>query len=190
MQKASSTITVARNKLSWVGTMENRPNTNGRPAHRTAPTWQVKSLEVIALAAFFFVLSAAPSPAATIYAQSAARVDVATAVSGAASGDTVIIPPGPATWSSAITVNKAITIQGAGTNSSTGTIITGPAFLLKPGLDSLTRVTAIQFYQADWSTGYIITAIGLCMAAVDTSCAVSCTAAWPLAAVGAACMSR
>ncbi len=97
--------------------------------------------------------------AATNAAASVSRTDVFAAISASVNGDTVLIPTGTTTWASAIIVTNAITIAGAGTNA---TQISGPAFYLKPGVDRLTRVTGIHFYQADWSTGYIITLIGLC----------------------------
>src|SRR5712664_3274198 len=77
----------------------------------------------------------------------------------AAAGDTVQIPAGTATWSGSVTVNKAITVAGAGTNS---TQISGGGFVLKPGVDKLTRLTGIHFYQSDWSPQYIVNCVGNC----------------------------
>jgi hypothetical protein len=45
---------------------------------------------------------------------SASFVDVTTAIASAANGDTVSMPAGTATWSSTLTVTKAITLAGAG----------------------------------------------------------------------------
>ncbi len=85
---------------------------------------------------------------ATINAASPASSDVAAAIVSATDGDTVQIPAGTATWVSALSVTKAITIAGAGTNS---TILNGGTFFsLKPGKDKLTRITGIQFVEADW----------------------------------------
>lgn len=80
-------------------------------------------------------------------AASCSLVDVTTAFTAAAGGDTVIIPPGSCTWTSGITINKAITIQGAGT---TQTIIThnasAPLITISPAsaTDSI-RITGIYF---------------------------------------------
>jgi len=97
---------------------------------------------------------------ATINAASPASSDVAAAIVSATDGDTVQIPAGTATWVSALSVTKAITIAGAGTNS---TILNGGTFFsLKPGKDKLTRITGIQFVEADWTPSYLINCIGGC----------------------------
>ena len=55
----------------------------------------------------------------TITASSASASDVQTAINFANDGDTVIVPPGNVTWSTAVTINgKAITLQGSGTAST------------------------------------------------------------------------
>src|SRR6266568_4493975 len=60
-------------------------------------------------------LAAAPlTQAATWPSVSVAEADVATAISKAADGDTVTVPPGTAIWSSQLTITKNITLQGAG----------------------------------------------------------------------------
>lgn len=61
--------------------------------------------------------------AATITANSVSRVDVGAAVASASDGDTVIIPAGSAHWTTNLYINKAITLQGTGTNASTGTVV-------------------------------------------------------------------
>jgi hypothetical protein len=48
----------------------------------------------------------------TIYADSASRVDVASAFTAAANGDIVIVPAGNETWASALTLTKGITLEG------------------------------------------------------------------------------
>lgn len=53
--------------------------------------------------------------AAIITAKSVSQADVATAVSLAVDGDTVVIPPGTATWTTILSISKAIKLQGSGT---------------------------------------------------------------------------
>jgi hypothetical protein len=50
--------------------------------------------------------------AATVTAKSVAFADVNSAVISAADGDTVIVPPGIASWTSTLTLTKSITLQG------------------------------------------------------------------------------
>src|SRR5438874_12360362 len=52
--------------------------------------------------------------AAVINAASPSFGNVSTAIALAANGDTVVIPSGTATWTSSLTISKAITLQGAG----------------------------------------------------------------------------
>jgi hypothetical protein len=49
-----------------------------------------------------------------ISAATASLTDVTAAVTSAADGDTVMVPAGTVSWTSALTINKAITFQGAG----------------------------------------------------------------------------
>lgn len=58
------------------------------------------------------------SHALSITASSCTAANVNTAINAAAAGDIVQIPAGSCTWSSGITVNKPITLQGAGRNST------------------------------------------------------------------------
>jgi hypothetical protein len=104
-------------------------------------------------------MSVSPLRAATWNAASVSQSDVAAAIASAAAGDTVQIPAGTATWSGSVTVNKAITVAGAGTNS---TQISGAGFVLKPGVDKLTRLTGIHFYQSSWTPQYIVNCVGNC----------------------------
>jgi hypothetical protein len=55
---------------------------------------------------------------ATISARSMSREDVGAAVSSARNGDTVVVPPGQADWTSPLIVTKAITLQFAGIGQS------------------------------------------------------------------------
>ena len=67
--------------------------------------------------------------AAVINAASPSLADVNSAVSSASDGDTVVIPTGSATWSSQLSITKAITLGGSGpdarpniTSTSTGAV--------------------------------------------------------------------
>src|SRR5689334_17304926 len=59
--------------------------------------------------------------AGTINARSPALVDVATAISLAKDGDTVIVPAGTANWANQLAITKGITLQGQTTISGAGT---------------------------------------------------------------------
>ena len=56
--------------------------------------------------------------AATITAANCSSSAVQTAVSSASNGDTILVAAGTATWTSPLTINKKVTIQGAGIGSS------------------------------------------------------------------------
>jgi hypothetical protein len=78
--------------------------------------------------------------AATITAASCSQADVQEAVDLAETGDSVYVPAGSATWSSAVTVSKAISIIGAGVGS---TILTGSGSMTS-GFFFVTNVTSTQ----------------------------------------------
>jgi hypothetical protein len=54
------------------------------------------------------------SNSAVIYATSCSQKHVQTAINVAATGDTVVVPNGDCTWSTSVTINKAITLKGKG----------------------------------------------------------------------------
>jgi hypothetical protein len=56
---------------------------------------------------------------AAVNAATCSRADVGTAVQLALEGDTVMIPAGVCTWTSTLTIQKAITLQGAGIDKTT-----------------------------------------------------------------------
>jgi hypothetical protein len=95
-------------------------------------------------AAVFFGFGALGARSAIINAVSVAGGDIAAAVAKAADGDIVQIPPGDVTWTSALTITKAITLQGAGAGTTfirrNGDILT-----LSPAHDVAMRVTGIYF---------------------------------------------
>jgi hypothetical protein len=61
---------------------------------------------------------ACTAQAAVIRAESLSLADVARAINIAADGDTLLLPAGRATWTDAITVNKGISIIGAGQDAT------------------------------------------------------------------------
>lgn len=97
---------------------------------------------LIGLMAFFAIGRA---PAATIYAGSVSYADVSNAVASASHGDTVRIPEGAAEWSTYLYVTKALSIIGAGTNSTHLTRTNGLLFWLRPSTNLPIRVSQIQF---------------------------------------------
>ncbi len=103
-----------------------------------------KTLIIMAIA----VIPSAVWAATIRTAVTSAFTDVSSAVAAASDGDTVTIPAGSATWSSTLTITKAITLQGAG---STLTIITASnpsstvLINLTPGSDKPQRITGIGF---------------------------------------------
>jgi hypothetical protein len=66
------------------------------------------------IALMLFLTVRGSARAGTINAKSVSLIDVTTAINFAANGDTVILPAGSATWTGAVTVNKGISIIGAG----------------------------------------------------------------------------
>jgi len=86
------------------------------------------------------------SSAAVRNAASCAKADVQAAVTSAVNGDTVTIPAGNCTWSSTLTINKGITLQGAGTNATTITQNSGIfSIVINLNADLPVRVTGIYF---------------------------------------------
>ena len=85
--------------------------------------------------------------AATITAASCSQSNVASAIAQAASGDTVQVPAGSATWSDYITISKKLAVIGAGRDE---TAITGPGFKIGNGTDGV-RISGFSFS----STSYI-----------------------------------
>ena len=56
--------------------------------------------------------------AVIIAARSVALADVSSAVASASDGDAVVVPAGSASWTSPLTITKAITLRGAGENAT------------------------------------------------------------------------
>jgi hypothetical protein len=70
----------------------------------------MKALSLI-LSAWMLCVS---SRAATINAATSSRADVVTAIAAASRGDTVSVPAGSSTWSSAVSITKGLRLVGAG----------------------------------------------------------------------------
>ena len=62
----------------------------------------------------FLVLLASPAAGAVRDAASCSQADILAAVAVSANGDTIRIPAGTCVWTSTITINKGVTLQGAG----------------------------------------------------------------------------
>lgn len=105
----------------------------------------------IAIGVFSFVMvlnvgSPQISAGATITAKSVALADVASAVNLAVNGDTVLIPAGTATWTSGVSVSKAIKIVGAGS---------GRIIAYDDGVEQLTvRTGGLNVKIAGYSPGF------------------------------------
>lgn len=91
--------------------------------------------------------------------------DVATAIAAASAGDTVQFPAGvSATWSSTVTVNKNITIDGNGATLTSGAVLNNGLFNVT-GVSSstLVRITGFTFNLVDFSAstaGIVVSAVG------------------------------
>ena len=88
-----------------------------------------------------------PAHALTINAESCSEVDVRAAVSRASAGDTIVIPPGNCTWTEMFSIDRGITLQGAGVGS---TIIrdgktVGPLINWRCEPNTAHRLTGIEF---------------------------------------------
>jgi hypothetical protein len=93
--------------------------------------------------------------AATRNSASLSQADVQAAVNASVDGDIVVIPSGTVTWSTHVSCNKSITIQGQGTNATTIIQNQGPGqsspnypdwccvFLCYPTGSGLLRITGI-----------------------------------------------
>ena len=77
--------------------------------------------------AFFLGLEFHVFGANTFTAASTSAADVQNAINKAHDGDTVLVPAGSATWTSEVIVSNAITLQGAGINSTIITSSLNPA---------------------------------------------------------------
>jgi hypothetical protein len=109
--------------------------------YRGGSTMQTKRLMLALVVA---IVSHGTPWADTHAANSCSFSDVAAAYNLSSAGDTVTIPAGSATWSSVLTLAKAITLGGSGKDS---TIISGTGKLIdiSPGSNVPVRLTGIGF---------------------------------------------
>jgi hypothetical protein len=63
---------------------------------------------------FFLLLLASPAAGAVRDASSCSQTDILAAVAVSVNGDSIRIPAGTCVWTSTITINKGVTLQGAG----------------------------------------------------------------------------
>jgi hypothetical protein len=116
-------------------------------------------LSLFAIVCLTCYVCASPSNAATINAASCSRDHVSTAISAASSGDTVLVPAGPCTWSSQLDISKAITLQGTGAGKTviTSNVPTSNSYYLisysAPTSTSLFRITGFTFNLNSQSQG-------------------------------------
>jgi hypothetical protein len=94
------------------------------------------------------ILLVGPAYAATIGAANCSESAVQSAISAAKDGDSVLVPAGNCTWSSELSITKAITLQGAGIDQTriTCNLATYDGMIkitAKPSLN--TRVTGFSF---------------------------------------------
>jgi hypothetical protein len=91
-----------------------------------------------------FFLLAALTASATTYNSDGTPANINTLIAGAASsGDTVTVPAGSYTWATAILLNKAVTLQGAGIGSTIITVNAAAIVVVSGGTGA--RVTGFQF---------------------------------------------
>jgi len=99
------------------------------------------------------LLLASVAQSTIINAESCSQTHVQAAITSANTGDTVIIPTGTSTWTSAVIIpdTKKITLQGAGSNSTIITVNITSGEALKAGF-SKSRITGICFYLPNATT--------------------------------------
>src|ERR1043166_577146 len=77
-------------------------------------TQMTKAIRCCVVSVFLSLAYTGAGYAATINAATCSTADVQSAITSATTGDTVIIPAGTCTWTSGVTLNKGITVRGAG----------------------------------------------------------------------------
>jgi hypothetical protein len=77
-------------------------------------TEEAQCRRLVPLVAIILLLGSSWTNAAIVDTKSGSVLDVTAAVAAAADGDTVRLPAGTSTWTSGLTITKAITLQGAG----------------------------------------------------------------------------
>ena len=105
-----------------------------------------------ALPVFLFILNSNAN-AATINADSCSLSHVQKAISAAVKGDIVSIPAGSCTWSGGVTIDKDITVQGAGSTSTT--ITPSNAGITLFTIYGPCRLTQVGFYFTGTPSGLV-----------------------------------
>jgi hypothetical protein len=82
--------------------------------------------------------------AGTIYSLSCSEQDVAAAISKSVAGDIVQIPSGNCTWSNTVSINKNVTIEGAGASSTVIKAASVSTSVLR--VSGKARITSMGFY--------------------------------------------
>jgi len=104
---------------------------------------------------FMFCTSLTWCYAATINAKSASYSDVASAITSASPGDTVIVPAGSVTWSSTLNITKGINLIGAGIGNTVITRgVSGSLITYIPAnwdLNIPFRISGFSINMGDWS---------------------------------------
>ena len=114
---------------------------------------------IFGIAVVSFCVASLNAVASTRTAASAAYSDVASAVAGAADGDTVVIPAGTATWSSTLNVgSKGISIIGAGTGSTIINNAAGKLIQWSNTNSKFVRLSGIRFNNSDNQTPIVAVA--------------------------------
>ncbi len=82
---------------------------------------------------------------ATIKASSCSASDVQAAIDSASQGDTVIVPAGSCDWRTKVTMNKGITLQGAGIGKTIITDDVAGTYMLSVSATTMFRITGFTF---------------------------------------------
>lgn len=104
---------------------------------------------------FCCLLVAGSAEAATRVAATCSLSDIQTQVNASSAGDTVTVPAGTATWSGSLTVNKNISVIGAGTNN---TVITcsGSALSMGTTAAGVCRLSGFSFVGGSGGKGIYV----------------------------------
>jgi hypothetical protein len=118
-------------------------------------------LFILILGGFF-----APRCGATVYHSSGSAASVQALHNAALNGDTITLPAGAFTWSTPVTISKAITVRGQGIGITVirDTVQSGPLMTWNLVANQASRMTGIEFRNGgrpNGSTGSIIQINGL-----------------------------
>jgi hypothetical protein len=107
----------------------------------------LRTVTVIAI----FLVAVGQAEGATVEAKSAELGDVKSAIASAREGDTVVVPAGTASWTSALVIKKGITLQGATsvTGSLSSPVVTDKTVVL----DDVPRLEGGRFNAKQRPTG-------------------------------------